>query len=172
MKIKRIDSPNFSSREGTDVDMIVIHCASLPEGEYGTGYISDLFLNRLDLDAHPSFKSLKGLKVSAHYLIERTGEVIEYVDCDQKAWHAGVSTYQGTENCNMFSIGIELEGDVLSAYEDAQYDALHELIKVLIEKYPLITEKRIVRHSDISPERKDDPGPHFDMERVKGRAFI
>jgi AmpD protein len=171
MKIKRIKSPNFSSRGGAEVDMIIIHCASLPEGEYGTGYITDLFLNKLDINAHPSFKDLKDLKVSAHYLIERDGGVIQYVDTDKKAWHAGVSSFLGRDGLNPYSIGVELEGDVRTPFTKEQYEALIGLCKALVEKYRLITEDRVVRHSDVAPDRKTDPGPFFDMELVKKEVF-
>ena len=167
MKIKKIPSPNFSSREGNLVDMIIIHCASLPEREYGGGYITDLFLNRLDPNAHPSFAAIKGLKVSAHFLIERGGQVIQYVDTDEKAWHAGIIGFCGRKESNLYSIGIELEGDIHSPFTNDQYDALIELCKSLIAKYPLITKDRIVRHSDVAPGRKEDPGHFFDMELVK-----
>ncbi len=171
MKIKWTPSPNFSSRTGSDIDMIIIHCASLPEGEFGTGYVTDLFLNRLDLRAHPSFGSLKGLKVSAHYLIERGGGVLQYVDTDKKAWHAGVSSYGGEDDCNRFSIGIELEGDVRSEFTKEQYGSLTGLCKLLVEKYPLITKERIVGHSDVAPGRKSDPGAFFDMDLLKEKVF-
>jgi AmpD protein len=172
MKIKKIPSPNFSSREGVLVDMIIIHCASLPEGEYGGGYITGLFLNRLDPDAHPSFAAIKALKVSAHFLIERGGRVIQYVDTDDKAWHAGSSSFCGRDDCNSYSIGIELEGDVHSSFTKDQYDALIMLCKILIAKYPLITKGRVVRHSDVAPGRKEDPGPFFDMESVIKEVFM
>jgi AmpD protein len=171
MNIKWLQSPNFSSRAGNKVDMIVIHCASLPEGVYGTGYITDLFLNRLDTDAHPSFDDLKGLKVSAHYLIERGGNVIQYVNTDDKAWHAGVSSFQGRDDCNLYSIGIELEGDIHSEFTGEQYGSLVELCEIIIKKYPGITASRVVRHSDIAPGRKEDPGTFFDMDLVRTKVF-
>ncbi len=167
MKIQHIQSPNFSSRDGIEVDVIVIHCASLPEGRYGTGYITDLFLNRLHAGAHSSFESLKRLRVSAHYLIERDGAVIQYVDTDDKAWHAGVSSFEERDNCNRFSIGIELEGDIHSEFTEKQYTALIELCRALLAKYPKISADRIVRHSDIAPRRKQDPGPFFQLGRIQ-----
>jgi AmpD protein len=167
VKIHTLPSPNFSSRDGEQVDMIVIHTASLPEGKFGTGYVLDLFLNRLDLSAHPSFKELKGLKVSAHYFIDRTGKVVELVDPDQMAWHAGVSSFAGREGCNSFSIGIELEGTPDHGITERQYDSLEELCLILMKRFPLITLERIVGHSDIAPGRKVDPGPLFPWERLR-----
>jgi AmpD protein len=167
VKIEKQPSPNYSSRTGEPVDMIVIHTASLPEGEFGTGYVLDLFLNRLDLSAHPSFKELEGLKVSSHYFIDRQGKVIELVDPDQMAWHAGVSSFEGREGCNSFSIGIELEGTPDHRITERQYHLLQELCLLLMERYPLITPERIVGHSDIAPGRKVDPGPLFPWVRLR-----
>jgi AmpD protein len=167
MKIHKIPSPNRSSRDGQQVDMIVIHAASLPAGEFGAGYVLDLFLNRLDPLAHPSFKELEGLKVSAHYFIDRKGKVIELVAPDQMAWHAGVSSFEGREGCNPFSIGIELEGDPNHPFTEGQYRSLKELCLLLMERYPLITPERIVGHSDIAPGRKEDPGPLFAWGRLR-----
>ncbi len=147
--------------------MIVIHAASLPPGEFGTGYVLDLFLNRLDSNIHPSFKELEGLKVSAHYFIEREGKVIELVDPDQMAWHAGVSSFGGREGCNSFSIGIELEGSASHPFTEKQYGSLRDLCILLMERYPLITPERIVGHSDIAPGRKEDPGPFFAWGRLR-----
>ncbi len=167
MKIRKLSSPNFSSRGGEQVDMIVIHTASLPEGEFGTGYVLDLFLNRLDLSAHPSFKELEGLKVSSHYFIDRVGKVVELVDPDQMAWHAGLSSFEGREGCNSFSIGIELESTPEHRITERQYRALQELCLLLMKRFPLITLERIVGHSDIAPGRKVDPGPLFPWERLR-----
>jgi AmpD protein len=167
MKIQKIPSPNFSSRDGRQVDMIVIHTASLPAAEFGTGYVVDLFLNRLDLTLHPSFKELEGLRVSAHYFIDREGKVVELVDPDQMAWHAGVSSFEGREGCNPFSIGIELEGTPKHRITDEQYRSLQELCVLLMKRYPLITPERIVGHSDIAPGRKEDPGPFFPWGRLR-----
>jgi AmpD protein len=147
--------------------MIVIHAASLPAGEFDTGYVLDLFLNRLDLSAHPSFKALEGVKVSSHYLIDRRGKVIELVDPNQMAWHAGESAFKGRKDCNPFSIGIELEGSPSHPFTEEQYRSLIELCLLLMERYPLITTERIVGHSDIAPGRKVDPGPFFRWERLR-----
>jgi AmpD protein len=167
MKIRRIPSPNHSSRNGQQVDMIVIHAASLPAGVFGTGYVLDLFLNRLDLAAHPSFKELEGLKVSAHYFIDRRGKVVELVDPDEMAWHAGESTFEGRKGCNPYSIGIELEGSPSHPFSEGQYRSVIELCLLLMEHYPLITPQRIVGHSDIAPGRKEDPGPLFAWGRLR-----
>jgi AmpD protein len=167
VKIQKLPSPNFSSRNGEQVDMIVIHSASLPAGEFGTSYVLDLFLNRLDLRAHPSFQELEGLKVSSHYFIDRKGKVIELVDPDQMAWHAGVSSFAGREGCNAFSIGIELEGTPDHRITERQYQVLKELCLLLMQRYPLVTPERIVGHSDISPGRKVDPGPLFPWQRLR-----
>lgn len=167
MRIKKLPSPNFSSRNGRQVDMIVIHAISLPPGEFGTGYVLDLFLNRLDFTAHAYFKALEGLRVSAHYFIDREGTVIELVDPAQMAWHAGESSFEGREGCNPFSIGIELEGGPDHPFTEGQYRALQELCLLLMERYPLITPERIVGHSDIAPGRKDDPGPLFACGRLR-----
>ena len=167
MKIEKQPSPNCSSRNGEQVDMIVVHTASLPAGEFGTGYVLDLFLNRLDLTAHPSFRELEGLQVSAHYFINRQGAITELVDPGQAAWHAGVSSFAGREGCNSFSIGIELEGTPEHRITEGQYQALTELCIVLMRRYPLITVERVVGHSDIAPGRKADPGPHFPWGRLR-----
>ena len=147
--------------------MIVIHAISLPPGEFGTGHVLDLFLNRLDATAHLYFKELEGLRVSAHYFIDRTGGVVELVDPDQMAWHAGESTFEGRGECIPFSIGIELEGSPDHSFTEGQYRALKELCLRLMERYPLITPERIVGHSDIAPGRKEDPGPLFAWERLR-----
>jgi AmpD protein len=172
VKIKKILSPNFSSRNGQQVDLIVIHAISLPPGEFGTGHALDLFLNRLDFTAHSYFRQLEGLRVSAHYFIDREGEVIELVDPDQMAWHAGESTFAGRQGCNTFSIGIELEGSPEHPFTDGQYLALEELCLLLMERYPLITPDKIVGHSDISPGRKEDPGPLFAWGRLRDALWV
>jgi AmpD protein len=167
VKIKKLPSPNYSSRDGHEVDMIVIHAISLPPGEFGTGHILDFFLNRLDLTAHPYFRALEGVKVSAHYFIDREGEVIELVDPAQMAWHAGDSMFEGRAGCNPFSIGIELEGTPDHSFTEDQYRALKELCLALMKRFSLITPERIVGHSDIAPGRKEDPGPLFAWERFR-----
>ncbi|SFC45754.1 1,6-anhydro-N-acetylmuramyl-L-alanine amidase AmpD [Pseudoalteromonas denitrificans] len=156
-------SPHFNERpEGTEISLLVIHNISLPAGEFGTCYIDDLFLGQLDCEADTSFIDLKGLQVSAHCLIKRCGEVIQYVPFNKRAWHAGVSSYQGLTGCNDFSIGIELEGTDTVEYTSMQYQSLSTIAKTLIKHYPKLTKERILGHQDIAPGRKTDPGESFD----------
>lgn len=161
-------SPHFSPREKAEqVSLLVIHNISLPAGQFGTPYVTDLFMGTLDCDAHPSFSDLKHLTVSAHCLIRRDGSIIQYVSFNDKAWHAGVSSFQGREKCNDFSIGIELEGTDTQAYTDLQYQALTDLTVQLMVTYPAITLDNIAGHCDIAPGRKTDPGPAFDWSSYK-----
>jgi len=161
-------SPHFNERPlGAEVELLVIHNISLPPAEFENDYIRDFFLGQLDATVHPYFETIKTLKVSSHFLIKRDGHVLQFVDCDKRAWHAGVSCWQGRENCNDFSIGIELEGTDELPYTDEQYDSLVSLTHELIRYYPKLTEQNIVGHSDIAPGRKTDPGPSFDWSRYK-----
>lgn len=163
---QQIASPNCDARpDGDDISLLVIHCISLPPEQFGGEYIDRLFCNQLDSAAHPYFESLVGLKVSAHLLIRRDGEVKQYVPFDQRAWHAGVSRYEGRERCNDFSIGIELEGSLIQAYTDAQYRRLSDVTALLLKHYPRLSRERIVGHSNIAPGRKEDPGPMFDWQK-------
>jgi AmpD protein len=163
---RQAPSPNFSPRdEGTEINLLVIHNISLPPGEFGGPWIDDLFLNRLDPEAHPYFAEIAAMKVSAHCLIRRDGEVVQYVSFDQRAWHAGDSCFGERHNCNDFSIGIELEGSDETPYTESQYHSLAELSRTLMRHYPGITAGRIAGHSDIAPGRKTDPGPAFDWTR-------
>ena len=157
-------SPNFNARPThSDISLLVIHNISLPPGQFGTPYVADLFLNQLDLQADPWFKeNLRGLTVSAHFVIDRTGHITQFVSCDARAWHAGVSQHAGREQCNDFSIGIELEGTDTLAYTEAQYNALAALTQCLRARYPLTAVRG---HCDIAPGRKTDPGPAFDWAR-------
>ena len=160
-------SPNHDARPCTDdISLIVIHCISLPPGEYGGPWIEDLFTNRLDGLAHPYFSTICQLKVSAHVLIRRDGQMIQFVAFDRRAWHAGVSSYAGRTRCNDFSIGIELEGTDDTAYAEIQYVRLVELIRALLQNYPRLAPERITGHSDIAPGRKQDPGQYFDWKRL------
>lgn len=159
-------SPNYNRRpEGQNVSLLVIHNISLPPGEFGTGCVQAFFCNQLDASLHPYFETISRLQVSAHVLIERTGHVTQFVSFDDRAWHAGVSSFQSKENCNDFSVGIELEGSDHIAYTDAQYDALAAISRQLMARYPLITRERIVGHCDIAPGRKTDPGEAFNWHR-------
>jgi AmpD protein len=152
----------FSPREAQDnISLLVVHNISLPAGSFGGNYITDLFLGKLDADAHPTFNEVAQMQVSAHCLIRRSGEVIQYVCFNDKAWHAGVSCFNGIEKCNDFSIGIELEGTDDIPYEAAQYKQLAKLAARLQQHYPLITNENIVGHCDIAPIRKTDPGKVF-----------
>lgn len=162
-------SPNFNERpEGTDISLLVIHNISLPPGQFGTPFVADLFLNQLDLNADPWFaENLKGLTVSAHFVIGRSGHITQFVACDKRAWHAGVSQHAGRKQCNDFSIGIELEGTDTLAYTDAQYDALTALTRCLRAHYPLTSVRG---HCDIAPGRKTDPGEAFDWGHYAERA--
>jgi AmpD protein len=161
-------SANCNERPpGSVVELLVVHNISLPAGLFGGGYIEALFTNRLDCAADPSFGELAGLEVSAHLLIDRAGVVTQFVGFDQRAWHAGKSRFEGRENCNDFSIGIELEGTDLLPYTDAQYAALAAVTRLLLQRYPALAPRRIVGHSDIAPDRKTDPGPAFDWARLR-----
>jgi len=162
-------SPNQDGRpDNNDISGIVIHNISLPPGEFGGGWIDDLFMNQLDPSAHPYFEQIVGMAVSAHVLIRRDGEVVQYVPFHQRAWHAGKSNWDGRESCNDFTIGIELEGCDEQYFEAVQYEQLAELVLLLCETYPLITKAQLKGHSQISPGRKTDPGPYFDWERLYG----
>lgn len=163
----RRPTPNCDQRvDPNDISLLVIHCISLPPGEFSNDYIDQLFANQLNPNDHPYFKEIYQLKVSAHLLIKRDGGLVQYVPFDQRAWHAGVSNYQGRERCNDFSIGIELEGCGQVEYTDGQYQQLALVIQVLLANYPNLSTKRITGHSDISPGRKTDPGDSFDWQRL------
>lgn len=161
--IRQRPSPNYDARPaGTAINLLVIHNISLPPGEFGTDCPAKLFLNELDFDAHPWFDQIKGLKVSSHFLIEREGTVTQFVSCNDRAWHAGLSTFNGRSACNDFSIGIELEGTDDLPYTDTQYQQLGELTTALKTHYPLTAVRG---HCHIAPSRKTDPGKAFDWAR-------
>ena len=163
---KHRTSPNHDMRpsasHSSDVSLLVIHNISLPPGQFGTDHPARLFLNELDFDAHPWFDQIRGLKVSSHFLIERDGTLTQFVSCNDRAWHAGVSAFEGRNACNDFSIGIELEGTDDLPYTDHQYQKLGELTNKLKAHYPL---KHVRGHCHIAPHRKTDPGPAFDWLR-------
>lgn len=168
---EHLPSPNRSERPpDVAIELLVIHNISLPPGEFGGGYIQQFFLNRLSLEAHPWFRNIEGVQVSAHCLIDRAGKAIQFVSFAEKAWHAGESRWCGRENCNAFSIGIELEGCDTIAYTEEQYQTLARLTQELMQAYPHISKANIVGHEDIAPTRKTDPGPAFDW--AKYRALI
>ncbi|GAB4121311.1 MAG: 1,6-anhydro-N-acetylmuramyl-L-alanine amidase AmpD [Sideroxydans sp.] len=158
-------SPNFDRRPpGTPVSLLVIHSISLPPDQFGGPDVCRLFTNTLDCSAHPYYAQLQGLRVSAHFLIRRDGQIIQFVSCRQRAWHAGVSQWQGRERCNDFSIGIELEGCDSVPFETVQYRELIRLTRLLRRHYPL---RDIAGHADIAPGRKTDPGQYFDWARYR-----
>ncbi len=161
--VRRVPSPNCDERPaGAPLDLLVIHNISLPPGEYGGPWIDALFSNTLDCTAHACFADLQGVRVSAHLLIDRAGDVTQYVPFHLRAWHAGESCFRERTRCNDFSIGIELEGCDDSPYEDVQYRHLAAITKTIMQHYPQIERDRIVGHSDIAPQRKTDPGAAFD----------
>lgn len=162
---RHLASPNFGPRPaGAAVDLIVVHSISLPPGQYGGHAVQDLFTNRLDWDAHPYFQSIRGLQVSAHFFIERDGTAWQFVDCDQRAWHAGASSYRGRSQCNDDSVGIELEGLEGQTFEPAQYRTLAGLCSDLARRYPIA---HVAGHEHIAPGRKSDPGAGFDWPRLQ-----
>tara|TARA_B100000035_G_scaffold51533_1_gene40091 strand:- start:3488 stop:4030 length:543 start_codon:yes stop_codon:yes gene_type:complete len=166
--IKFLQSPNFDIRpKKIDISLIVIHSISLPPTIFGNEYVENFFLNKLEIADNEYINSIKDMKVSSHIYIKRTGEIIQFVPFDKRAWHAGESSYKNVKNCNDYSIGIELEGCEDISFEDIQYNKLSEIIDCLIQNYPNINSERIVSHSEIAPGRKSDPGPLFDWKRLK-----
>lgn len=163
-----VPSPHYDTRsDPSDISLLVIHNISLPPGQFGGPYIEDFFLGKLDASVHPFFKVIENLRVSAHCLIRRNGEVVQFVPFDARAWHAGVSSFAGRDKCNDYSIGIELEGSDYVAYTDEQYLSLQRLTNALTRHYPQITPSRITGHQYIAPLRKSDPGLVFDWRRFK-----
>ena len=163
--VRRVISPHFDQRpDPQDISLLVIHYISLPPEQFGGGYIDEFFQGKLDPAAHPYFAEIQHLNVSAHCLIERDGGITQYVNFNQRAWHAGLSCFEGREKCNDFAIGIELEGSNEQPFTEAQYQSLAVLTRQIMQNYPLITKERIVGHSDISPGRKIDPGQYFDWQ--------
>ena len=161
-------SPNFEPRpEATQVDLVVLHSISLPPGEYGSDAIERLFANELEWAAHPYFETIRGLTVSSHFLIRRDGALVQFVSCDDRAWHAGASHWRGRDDCNDFSIGIELEGLEGQTFEDAQYPALAGLLGSLALRYPIAG---VAGHEHVAPGRKGDPGAGFDWARLRRLA--
>lgn len=160
-------SPNADARPvGTEITTVVIHCISLPSGQFGTGLPAQLFLNSIDFEQYPDLAELVDYRVSAHLLIERTGVVTQFVPFDKRAWHAGESEWQGRKDCNDFSIGIELEGTDEGLFEDSQYEGLVDTLVALLRRYPSLSLANIVGHSEIAQGRKTDPGTGFDWQRV------
>jgi len=163
--VRQVRTPNQDERPGgATIDLLVIHGISLPPGLFGGNYIDALFTNNIDPEIHPYFREIAGLKVSSHVLINRAGEMTQYVPFNRRAWHAGVSTFRGRTCCNDFSIGIELEGCDDQSYTVDQYTVLAGLSRTLCGQWPAITQDRIVGHCHIAPGRKTDPGPSFDWQ--------
>ncbi len=163
---RALPSPNHGPRPaGSEVDLIVVHSISLPPGKYGGDQVQALFTNTLDWDAHPYFQPLRGLQVSAHFYVRRDGRLWQFVSCDARAWHAGVSCFRGRENCNDYSVGVELEGLEGEPFEPAQYATLARLCRALARRYPI---EAIAGHQHIAPGRKHDPGPGFDWRHLQG----
>ena len=164
-------SPNYDARpDGAVVSLIVIHNISLPPQEFGGEWITDLFLNRLDPDAHPYFAAIYNVEVSSHFLIRRDGQLIQYVSTDDRAWHAGASCWRGQSRCNDFAIGIELEGCDDKPFTQEQYSVLTQLTQTLCQHYPYINS--VAGHSEIAPQRKTDPGTCFEWARYEHQAGI
>ena len=166
---RQIPSSNYNARPSSEISLLVIHNISLPPGQFGTGMVEALFTNQLPIDAHPYFTDLADVTVSAHFFISRDGVITQFVSCLERAWHAGVSKFMERDNCNDFSLGIELEGTDDQAYSDTQYQSLNQLVAELRQHYPMITAERICGHSDIAPERKTDPGPAFIWQRLQAK---
>ena len=165
--VRRVASPNHDTRPPcTPIDLLVIHNISLPPNQYGGDAVERFFTNTLDHSAHPYFEQLRGVRVSSHFLVRRDGQIVQFVPCYRRAWHAGVSNWGGRQRCNDFSIGIELEGSDFEPFSELQYAALTRLTRFLKRKFPI---RDIAGHSDIAPGRKTDPGPFFDWEKLLKR---
>lgn len=161
----RVDSPNFGPRPpGAEIDLVVVHSISLPPGVYGGDEVRQLFTNTLDWDAHPYFQQIRGAQVSAHFFVRRDGALLQFVSCDERAWHAGKSCWRGRENCNDDSIGIELEGLEGGTFEPAQYEALAAVCAAIAQRYPI---RHVAGHEHIAPGRKKDPGENFDWALLR-----
>ena len=167
---RHLPSSNADERPPEEqVELIVVHAISLPPGEFGGGHVEKFFRNRLDPKAHPYFSEISAMRVSAHLYIDRQGQLTQFVSTRARAWHCGVSAFEGRQRCNDFSVGIEMEGCDNLKFAAAQYERLVSVLKELVRCYPLCNENRIVGHSDIAPGRKTDPGPHFDWDAVRNR---
>lgn len=169
---RQVPSPNYNQRpEHTEIQLIVIHNISLPPSQFGGGYIAQFFQNQLDWSVHPYFQTIEGMQVSAHLLILRTGEVLQFVNFNDRAWHAGRSTYLSKVECNDYSIGIELEGSDDTDFEAVQYQTLVDVVATLQTTYPK-TDHHLAGHSDIAPGRKTDPGPHFQWQQFREQLSL
>jgi N-acetyl-anhydromuramoyl-L-alanine amidase len=167
---RRVHSPNFGPRPaGTAIELVVVHSISLPPGEFGGDAIERLFTNRLDPSAHPYFETIRDLRVSAHFLVRRDGELVQFVACDQRAWHAGESAWKGRTNCNDFSLGIELEGLEGGTFEEVQYERLAATLIRLAGRYPI---RAVAGHEHVARGRKNDPGAGFDWASLRHRIQV
>lgn len=165
---RKVVSPNFGPRpSGCDADLLVIHNISLPPGHYHGNCIEQFFCNQLDWEEHPFFREIEGVEVSSHLLVRRDGELVQFVSLDDRAWHAGRSCFAGRDECNDYSIGIELEGTDDDVYTDSQYQVLARVTRTLLAHYKPLNSSRIVGHSEIAPGRKTDPGPGFDWDHYR-----
>jgi AmpD protein len=165
--VRRRESPNSDARpDPAAIELVVVHGISLPPGRFGGRFVEDLFLNRIDLTAHPTFASLDGVRVSSHLFVSRRGRVAQFVPFDRRAWHAGTSAWRGRPGCNDFAIGIELEGCDDRPYTASQYRRLRVLLAALLARYPRLAADAVVGHFEIAPQRKTDPGPRFDWPRA------
>ncbi|HAF45418.1 MAG TPA: 1,6-anhydro-N-acetylmuramyl-L-alanine amidase AmpD [Gallionellaceae bacterium] len=166
--VRRVASPNHDARPPhTPIDLLVIHNISLPPNEYGGDAVERFFTNTLDHSVHPYFEQLRGVRVSSHFLVRRDGQIVQFVPCNRRAWHAGVSNWAGRQRCNDFSIGIELEGSDFEPFSEKQYAALIRLTRYLKRAFPI---RDIAGHSDIAPGRKTDPGPFFEWGKLPKRS--
>ena len=167
-KAEKHISPNFDQRpKNTDIKLIVIHNISLPPENFEPENVKKFFMNELDFETHKFFQEIRGLKVSSHFVIDRIGKIYQFVSVYDRAWHAGASSFKNQENCNDFSLGIELIGSDNTPFEDNQYISLNELIETLCNSFPKINKENIVGHSEIAPGRKSDPGPFFDWSKIR-----
>ena len=165
--VRHCPSAHCNERPEGEISLLVLHNISLPPGQFGTGKVQEFFTSGLNASEHAYFSGIVDMRVSAHFFIERDGQISQFVSCLQRAWHAGVSSFAGRDNCNDFSLGIELEGTDDLPYSEAQYDALVPLVQQLLAAYPALSVERICGHSDIAPGRKTDPGPAFDWPRLR-----
>ena len=171
--IRHVPSPYFDQRpENSEISLLVIHNISLPPGQYGSNDIELFFTGQLDPDKHPFFKVIHQMRVSAHCLIRRDGEIVQFVPFTARAWHAGKSSFAGVEKCNDYSVGIELEGTDTDAYTEKQYQTLAQITNTLTKEYPSIMPQRITGHQYIAPLRKTDPGLTFDWRKFRALTFV
>lgn len=170
--VRHCPSTHCNERPQGEISLLVLHNISLPPGQFGTGKVQEFFTSGLNASEHAYFAGIADMRVSAHFFIERDGQISQFVSCLRRAWHAGVSSFAGRDNCNDFSLGIELEGTDDLPYSEAQYDALLALVQQLLAAYPALSVERICGHCDIAPGRKTDPGPAFDWPRLRTALLV